>query len=43
MKSAEPVRNIPVLLGTRRSGRRSERVARFLLNGLSGARGSRPS
>ncbi len=30
----EPNRNVPVLLGSRRLGRRSERVARFLLNGL---------
>ena len=31
----KPNRNVPVLLGTHRLGRRSERVARFLLNGLS--------
>ena len=35
MASREMNRNVPVLLGSRRVGRRSERVARYLLNGLS--------
>ena len=39
MTSNEPNRNIPVLLGSRRVGRRSERVARFLVNGLSAREG----
>jgi NAD(P)H-dependent FMN reductase len=39
MTSVEPNRNIPVLLGSRRVGRRSERVARFLLHGLSAREG----
>jgi NAD(P)H-dependent FMN reductase len=38
MASGEPIRNIPVLLGARRLGRRSERVARFVLKALA-ARG----
>ena len=39
MSSNEPKRNIPVLLGSRRVGRRSERVAQFLVNGLSAREG----
>ena len=39
MASVERDRNIPVLLGTRRVGRRSERVARLFLGGLSGRGG----
>jgi NAD(P)H-dependent FMN reductase len=35
MTGGEAYRNIPVLLGSRRVGRRSARVARFLLNGLA--------
>jgi NAD(P)H-dependent FMN reductase len=34
-----PNRKIPVLLGSRRIGRRSDRVARFLLNGLHAREG----
>jgi NAD(P)H-dependent FMN reductase len=34
MTSDQPPHNIPVLLGTRRVGRRSERVAHFVLGGL---------
>src|SRR5205809_271601 len=41
MASATRERNIPVLLGARRLGRRSERVARFILNGLAARDGIR--
>jgi NAD(P)H-dependent FMN reductase len=41
MVSGDRKRNIPVLLGARRVGRRSERVARFLLNGLTSRDGIR--
>ena len=39
MVSGEPNRTVPVLLGTRRVGRRSERVARFILKDLSAREG----
>jgi NAD(P)H-dependent FMN reductase len=39
MTSVEPEQNIPVLLGARRLGRRSERVARFVVDGLAARAG----
>jgi len=39
MTSGEPKRNIPVLLGARRLGRRSERVARLVLKALAARAG----
>src|SRR5437867_12971761 len=39
MASGEPKGNIPVLLGARRLGRRSDRVARFVLKSLAARAG----
>jgi len=41
MDNGERTRNIPVLLGARRVGRRSERAARFVQSGLSARDGVR--